>query len=273
MVSSRNTTTDFSFVFDLCIYCWLVRTSHRPISRTVWLKVPPCKSDHTSTPQKERHWWVCLDLCANFHVDYEHNLSSCTTQWMQSRTTSHLENKNKRSISVGIRWLGGSQKPANHQEHCSDIFGGCVQRLVISVWFLLRVWSHVGLFLSRVHVACRPVTPRLWCKFLVWPMQMVSVERFYRLTWRFLPSLQPSWSQLIFPFLFAVEEFTVLNTKVAPFPWLLWGVAFTACVVFLLLFLFLWRFLRCAVSEALAAYVVLVPCRRACWVGEVFTQY
>ena len=28
------------------------------------------------------------------------------------------------------------------------------------------------------------------------------------------------------------RSFTVLGTKVAPFPWLMWGVAFTACVVF-----------------------------------------
>jgi hypothetical protein len=31
----------------------------------------------------------------------------CTTKWMQRHTTSHLENKNKRSFSVGIKWLGG----------------------------------------------------------------------------------------------------------------------------------------------------------------------
>jgi hypothetical protein len=40
----------------------------------------------------------------------------CTTQWMQRHTTSDLENKNKRSFSVGVR-----QKPAHHQEYCSDI--------------------------------------------------------------------------------------------------------------------------------------------------------
>ena len=31
----------------------------------------------------------------------------CTAQWVQRHTISHLENKNKRSFSVGIRWLGG----------------------------------------------------------------------------------------------------------------------------------------------------------------------
>eukprot|EP00983_Pelagomonas_calceolata_P039923 1137388-Pelagomonas_calceolata.AAC.1 len=34
--------------FFTWIFCWLARTSHRPISRTVWLKVPPCKSKSKS---------------------------------------------------------------------------------------------------------------------------------------------------------------------------------------------------------------------------------
>jgi hypothetical protein len=29
----------------LWIYCWLANTSHRPISRSVWLKVLPRKSE------------------------------------------------------------------------------------------------------------------------------------------------------------------------------------------------------------------------------------
>jgi len=32
----------------LWIYCWLVRTNHRPISQTVWLKVPPCNPKYKS---------------------------------------------------------------------------------------------------------------------------------------------------------------------------------------------------------------------------------
>ena len=54
----------------------------------------------------------------------------------------------------------------------------------------------------------------------------------------FKPSLQPSWSPLIFPFLLRWRIFTVLGTKVAPFPYLMLGVAFTACVVFSFFFLF-----------------------------------
>jgi hypothetical protein len=32
---------------------------------------------------------------------------------------------------------------------------------------------------------------------------------------------------------YAIEEFTVPGTKVAPFPLLLWGVFFAACAIFL----------------------------------------
>ena len=41
---------------------------------------------------------------------------------------------------------------------------------VSSVWFLLRVWLHVGLLLIHCcmsAVICRPVTPRLWSGLLV----------------------------------------------------------------------------------------------------------
>eukprot|EP00983_Pelagomonas_calceolata_P050264 1141880-Pelagomonas_calceolata.AAC.3 len=41
LISSCNTTTSFSRLFlSLWTLCWLARTSHRPISRTVWLKSP-----------------------------------------------------------------------------------------------------------------------------------------------------------------------------------------------------------------------------------------
>ena len=51
----------------------------------------------------------------------------------------------------------------------------------------------------------------------------------------FRPSLQPSRSPLIFPSFSWWRSFTVLKTKVAPFPELLWGVK--ACV-FIYFFLF-----------------------------------
>ena len=40
--------------------------------------------------------------------------------------------------------------------------------------------------------------------------------------------LDPHWFSLPFS---RWRSFTVLGTKVAPFPWLMWGVVFTACVV------------------------------------------
>jgi len=44
---------------------------------------------------------------------------------MQRHTTSHLEIKIESSFSNGDQVVG-RQKPANHQEYCSDICGGCV---------------------------------------------------------------------------------------------------------------------------------------------------
>jgi hypothetical protein len=46
----------------------------------------------------------------------------------------------------------GRQRPAHHQEHCSDNFGVVfnVQWLVLSVKFWLRIWLHVGLIFSWV---------------------------------------------------------------------------------------------------------------------------
>jgi hypothetical protein len=46
-------------------------------------------------------------------------------------TTSHLENKKKKLFSGDQ--VVGRQKPAHHQEYCSDILRGCVQCLVSSV--------------------------------------------------------------------------------------------------------------------------------------------
>jgi len=41
------------------------------------------------------------------------------------------------------RYSVGRQRPACHQEHCSDKFGVCTLCLVWSVWYLLPVWWHV----------------------------------------------------------------------------------------------------------------------------------
>ena len=48
----------------------------------------------------------------------------------------------------------------------------------------------------------------------------------------FRPSLQPSWSPMIFLSFLRWRSFTVLGTEGAPFPYLMWEVVFTACVVF-----------------------------------------
>eukprot|EP00983_Pelagomonas_calceolata_P013591 435467-Pelagomonas_calceolata.AAC.1 len=45
MISSCNATRSFSrLLLSLWTLCWLARTSHRPISQTVWLEVPPFQS-------------------------------------------------------------------------------------------------------------------------------------------------------------------------------------------------------------------------------------
>jgi hypothetical protein len=44
------------------LYCWLTRTSHRPISRTVWLKVFPCKSKSKGRAKQVCHHFA-MSLC------------------------------------------------------------------------------------------------------------------------------------------------------------------------------------------------------------------
>jgi hypothetical protein len=41
--------TLFLLSLSIRIYCWLARTSHRPISQTFWLKVTPCKYNFKSS--------------------------------------------------------------------------------------------------------------------------------------------------------------------------------------------------------------------------------
>eukprot|EP00983_Pelagomonas_calceolata_P103817 1158955-Pelagomonas_calceolata.AAC.21 len=47
---------------SLWTLCWLARTSRRPISRTVWLKVPPCKSKSKSKSVASQGERACLYL-------------------------------------------------------------------------------------------------------------------------------------------------------------------------------------------------------------------
>ena len=57
----------------------------------------------------------------------------------------------------------GMQKPAHHQEYCSDSCGDCVQcpsYLYDCFADLTACKLIISLFMSAV--ACRPVTPRLW---------------------------------------------------------------------------------------------------------------
>ena len=62
----------------------------------------------------------------------------CTSQLMDAETvslrhtTSHLANRNKRSISMGIRWLGGRSLHTNRSIAQISV-GGCIQCRVSSV--------------------------------------------------------------------------------------------------------------------------------------------
>ena len=69
---------------------------------------------------------------------------SYTTQWMQRHTTSHLENKNKRSLSVGSRWLGGRSLHTTRSIALRYLWGLCSVP-VSSVWFLLCIWWHISI--------------------------------------------------------------------------------------------------------------------------------
>jgi len=54
---------------------------------------------------------------------------------MQKHTRFHPENKNKKDFSVRGDQVVGRQKPAHHQEYCSEMFGGCVKCFVsYSFW-------------------------------------------------------------------------------------------------------------------------------------------
>jgi hypothetical protein len=65
-------------------------------------------------------------------------LCICTTQRMLRHTTPHLENKNKRSFSVGIRWLGG--RNLHTTRSVAQIFVGVVFSVSSHLYdFLLRI--------------------------------------------------------------------------------------------------------------------------------------
>ena len=82
----------------------------------------------------------------------------CSTQWMQRDTTSHLEHKNKRCFSVGIRWLGG--KILHMARSIAQIYVGIVFNVLSHLYdFLLRIWLHVGLFFHEY--SSRPAT-QIW---------------------------------------------------------------------------------------------------------------
>ena len=87
----------------------------------------------------------------------------CTIQWrMQRHTTSHLETKREEVF----QWESSGWEAEACTPPGLDIFRGFAQCLVSSVWFLLRIWLHVGSILSwvlwRVDQPGHWVTPRLW---------------------------------------------------------------------------------------------------------------
>jgi len=91
---------------------------------------------------------------------------------MQRHRTSHLENKNTRSLSVGIRWLGGRSLHTTRS----------IAQIFVEVVF--SVLSHLMILVADLiacrhdfHECCGTVTPSLWSGFLVWlpfaPSRMV----------------------------------------------------------------------------------------------------
>ena len=79
--------------------------------------------------------------------------------------TSHLENKNKRNFSVGIRWLGGRSL---HTRSIAQIFVGVVLDVSSHLYSFCCGSDCMKALFFMSAVACRPVTPRLWSEFLVW---------------------------------------------------------------------------------------------------------
>jgi hypothetical protein len=61
----------------------------------------------------------------------------------------------------------GRQRPAHHQEYCSDTLGVVFNVLSVCMIFVADLNAYrLNVFMSAV--ACRQVTPRLWSGFLVW---------------------------------------------------------------------------------------------------------
>jgi len=90
---------------------------------------------------------------------------------MQRHTrTSHLENKNKRSFLVGSG--GWEAKACNTARSIARIFLGVVFNVSHLYVFVANLIACRLDFITSA-VACRPVTPRLWSGFLVWPLYTV----------------------------------------------------------------------------------------------------
>jgi len=93
-------------------------------------------------------------------------------------------------------------------------------------------------------------------------LTLLNHVQFYR-----APLLIPHWLFLSFS---RWRRFTVLGTKVAPFPYLVWEVAFTACVVFLYFFSYrilgwrlcwqaVWWYAVCNLFAASCEYYIGLP--------------
>jgi len=83
---------------------------------------------------------------------------------MQKHTTSHLENKNRKILSVGCRWLGG--RSLHTTKSIAQILVGIVIMSHLYDFFAGLVACRLNFFMSAV--ARRPGIPRLWSFFCAW---------------------------------------------------------------------------------------------------------
>jgi len=88
IISFLSRTLDFSpFVLNSSIYCLLARTSRRPISQTVWLKVPP-HCNHRFFLMVLHEVVVPQQTFLTFNIDFRHTKPSSHTFWLMAFVTS-----------------------------------------------------------------------------------------------------------------------------------------------------------------------------------------
>ena len=155
----------------MIFWLWISETFKRTYARYICLKLrtvqalpyPASKKAQEQRKKKIERTQIkkIRRLCKHFRHKLGCWFVFCTTQWMQRHNISPGK-YNKRSFTVGIRWLGG--RSLHTTRSIAQIFVGVV--------FNARVICMIcvaDLIACRLNFhECCGLTPRLWSGFLVW---------------------------------------------------------------------------------------------------------